>query len=36
MADLAPAAVATGVCRLGMEAVFSIIFFNEVISDDKK
>ena len=34
--DLFPAAVATGVCWLGMAVVFSIIFSSTVISDDKK
>ncbi len=34
--DLVPAAVATGVFWVGMEAVFSLIFSNEIISDDKK
>jgi membrane protein len=33
---LFPAAVATAICWLGMEVVFSIIFSNEVITDDKK
>ncbi len=33
---LFPAAVATAVCWLGMEAVFSVIFSGTVISDDKK
>jgi membrane protein len=33
---LFPAAVATAVCWLGMEVVFSIIFSNTIISDDKK
>lgn len=34
--DLFPAALATAVCWIGMEAVFSIIFSSTVISDDKK
>jgi membrane protein len=34
--NLLPAAVATAVCWLGMEAVFSVIFSGTVISDDKK
>ena len=33
---LFPAAVATAVCWVGMEAVFSVIFSGMVISDDKK
>ena len=34
--DLFPAAVATAVFWLGMEAVFSVFFSSTVISDDKK
>jgi membrane protein len=34
--DLFPAAVATAVFWVGMEAVFSVIFSGTVISDDKK
>jgi membrane protein len=33
---LLPSAIATSVCWIGMEIVFSFIFSNEVISDDKK
>lgn len=34
--DLLPSAIATGVCWIGMEIVFSFIFSNDVINDDKK
>jgi membrane protein len=34
--ELVPGAVATGAFWVGMEAVFSLIFSNEIISDDKK
>ncbi len=34
--DLLPSAIATGIFWIGMEVVFSFIFSNIVISDDKK
>jgi membrane protein len=34
--EVFPSAIATAVCWLGMEVVFSLIFSNSVISDDKK
>lgn len=34
--DLLPSAIATGVCWVGMEVVFSFIFSSDVITDDKK
>jgi membrane protein len=34
--DLFPSALATAICWLGMEVVFSIIFSGEVISDNQK
>ena len=34
--ELLPSAIATAVCWIGMEVVFSFIFSSSVISDDKK
>jgi membrane protein len=34
--DLFPSALATGICWIGMQAVFSFIFSNDVIHDDQK
>ncbi len=34
--ELLPSAIATAICWIGMEVVFSFIFSNDVISDDKK
>jgi membrane protein len=34
--DLLPSAVATALCWIGMEVVFSVIFSSTVIADDKK
>jgi membrane protein len=34
--DLLPSALATAACWIGMQVVFSFIFSNEVITDDKK
>jgi membrane protein len=33
---LLPSAIATGICWIGMEIVFSFIFSSTVIGDDKK
>ena len=34
--DLFPSALATGICWIGMQVVFSFIFSNDVISNDQK